>query len=249
MVSLLNEPHVTHVGIAFDTVIESVRNKLFAGYKTGDGIDPALFSQFPIAEQAARALGLVTWSMIDFECDDALATMAALADADPRVERVSICSPDKDLTQCVRGDRIVTVDRMRKKTLNEAGVIEKFGVPPALIPDLLALTGDDADGVPGLAGFGLKGAAAVLTELGPIEALPAPPWPKTLRSADKLAATFAGGRDAALLYKRLTTLVKDVPLETSVDDLRWERPSDETLRTLGALIDDDRLPERLKARP
>jgi 5'-3' exonuclease len=248
LLSLLKQPECTHLGIAFDTVIESFRNDLFAGYKTGEGIDPNLKAQFPLVEQATRALGLVTWSMIDFECDDALATMAARAVNDDRVECVHLCSPDKDLCQMVQGERVVLVDRIRKKTLDEAGVLEKFGVPPRLIPDLLALVGDDADGVPGLAGFGMKGAAAVLNQFGSVEGIPAAPWPKEfkVRGADALAATFTSSRDDALLYKRLTTLRTDVPLAESVDDLRWRGPNAALLAQLAIDLDDGALVERVE---
>lgn len=237
----------THVGVAFDTVIESFRNDLFAGYKTGAGIDPNLWNQFPLAEQATRALGLVTWSMIDFECDDALATMAARAAKDPRVSRVNICSPDKDLCQCVVGDRVVTVDRMRKTTYDEAAVAVKFGVPPRAIPDLLALIGDDADGVPGIPGFGAKTASALLQRYGSVEAIPDGPWPKDLgvRGADKAAATLAAMRTEVALYKKLTTLVFDVPMTTTVDDLAWRGPDAKLLEQLANDLDDDGLVERV----
>lgn len=248
MLSLLREPDVTHVGIAFDTVIESFRNGLFAGYKTGDGIDANLLAQFPLVEEASRALGLVTWSMIDFECDDALATMAVRASADPRVTQVRVCSPDKDLTQVVTGSRIVCVDRIRKTTLDEAGVLAKFGVPPTAIADLLALVGDDADGVPGLPGFGMKSAAALLRHFGALEAIPDGPWPKELklRGADGLAATLAAHRDEARLYKVLTTLVTTVPLSTTVDDLRWRGPDDALLAALAITLDDASLVDRVQ---
>jgi 5'-3' exonuclease len=246
MLTLLKD--ATHAGVAFDTVIESFRNALFAGYKTGDGIDGALRAQMPLVEQAGRALGLVTWSMIDHECDDALATMAVRAAADPRVERVNICSPDKDLAQVVSGERVVLVDRIREKMLDEQGVVAKFGVPPRLIPDLLALVGDEADGVPGLPGFGLKGAAAALNRFGALERIPPPPWPDdaAIRGAGRLAATLDARRDDAALFKRLTTLVVDVPLTTSVDDLRWRGPDDAALAALAAALHDDGLVVRVQ---
>lgn len=246
LLSLLRDPEVDHVGVAFDTVIESFRNQLFDGYKTGAGVDDNLMRQFPLAEQATRALGLVTWSMIDWECDDALATMAARAAADPRVSRVHICSPDKDLAQCVTGDRVVLVDRIRKTTLDEAGVALKFGVPPKAIPDLLALIGDTADGVPGLTGFGEKSAAALLRKYGSVEAIPDGPWPKDigLRGGDKLAATLATSRKEVALYKKLTTLVLDVPLKESVDDLLWRGPDAALLAALARDLDDDNLVDR-----
>ena len=247
LLSLLKEPGCDHVGVAFDTVIESFRNELFAGYKTGAGIDANLHLQFPLAEKATRALGLVTWSMIDHECDDALATMAARAAADPRVSRVLICSPDKDLAQCVTGDRVVLVDRIRKTTLDEAGVALKFGVPPRCIADLLALTGDTADGVPGLAGFGEKSAAALLRKYGSVEAIPDGPWPKDtgVRGAEKLQATLSSSRKELALYKRLTTLVLDVPLRESVDDLLWRGPDATLLASLAHDLEDDGLVSRV----
>jgi 5'-3' exonuclease len=186
--------------------------------------------------------------MIDHECDDALATMAVRAAADVRVTRVNICSPDKDLGQVVVGERVVLVDRIREKVLDEAGVVAKFGVPPRLIPDLLALVGDDADGVPGLDGFGLKGAAAVLSRFGALEAVPPAPWPAdvTIRGAARLAATLDAHRADAALFKRLTTLVVDVPLQESVDDLRWRGPDEANLAHLAAALDDDGLIARVQ---
>ena len=173
MLALLGERDVTHVAIAFDHVIESFRNDLYPGYKTGDGIDPALYGQFGLAEDACRALGIVTWPMIEFECDDALATAAARFAAAPSVERVVVCSPDKDLAQCVQGERVVCFDRMRRKRLDERGVVEKFGVHPKSIPDWLALVGDSADGYPGIPRWGAKSAAAVLGAYEKLEAIPA----------------------------------------------------------------------------
>jgi 5'-3' exonuclease len=216
----------THVGIAFDTVIESFRNELFAGYKTGDGIEPALWSQFPLAERATRALGLVTWSMVEFEADDALATMALRAAADPRVRRVLVCTPDKDLGQVVRGERIVQLDRRQQVVLDETAVRTKLGVAPASIPDLLALVGDDADGIPGLPRWGRKSAAVVLAHYGSLDAIPDDPraWTVAVRGADALAASLAAQRDDARLYRRLATLRTDVPLAEDVDALRWRGP-------------------------
>lgn len=236
----------THVGVAFDTVIESFRNQLFAGYKTGDGIDPALHAQFPLAERATRALGLVTWSMIDFEADDALATMAARAAADARVQRVWLCSPDKDLGQCVVGERVVMVDRVRQKTLDAAAVREKFGVPPAGIPDLLALMGDDADGIPGLEGFGAKSAAALLARYGALESIPEGAWDVPVRGADRLRATLQARRAEAALYKRLATLRRDVPLAEGVDALAWKGPDEAALAALGLELADEGLVERAR---
>jgi 5'-3' exonuclease len=219
--SLLREPDVTHVGAATDHVVESFRNQLFAGYKTGAGVPPELMAQFPLAEDALRALGVVVWPMVEFEADDALAAAAARLVGE--VEQVVILSPDKDLCQCVRGTRVVTHDRRRGKTYDDAAVQEKFGVPPAAIPDLLALVGDTADGIPGIPGFGMKTAAAVLRVYGTIEKIPdaGTRWTVSVRGADRLAATLTGRRADALLYKRLATLRTDVPLHESLADLQW----------------------------
>jgi 5'-3' exonuclease len=219
--ALLREPEVTHVGAATDHVIESFRNRLFDGYKTGEGVPPELMSQFPLAEDALRALGVVVWPMVEFEADDALASAAArFAD---QVEQVVILSPDKDLCQCVRGQHVVTHDRRRVKTYDENAVHEKFGVAPHAIPDLLALVGDTADGIPGIPGFGMKTAAAVLRAYGSIETIPddAKRWTLKLRGADRLAATLAARRADALLYKRLATLRTDAPIAEPLADLEW----------------------------
>jgi 5'-3' exonuclease len=218
--ALLREPGVTHVAVAFDTVIECFRNQLFAGYKTGEGLDPVLFSQFPLAERGAAALGIPVWSMIDFEADDALATGAQRYAADPRVERIHLCSPDKDLAQCVRG-KVVALDRMRKRELDRDGVIAKFGVPPESIPDYLALVGDAADGIPGVPRWGAKSAAAVLSVYGHLENIPDGAWSVPVRGADALAASLREHREQARLYRVLATLREDVPLEETVDDLAW----------------------------
>lgn len=246
LVALLREPGVTHVGVAFDTVIESFRNRLFAGYKTGDGIDPPLWAQFPLAERAARALGLVTWSMVEFEADDALATMAVRAAADVRVERVFVGTPDKDLAQMVQGDRVVLLDRRKKLVLDDAAVRTKFGVAPRSIPDLLALVGDDQDGIPGLPRWGMKSAATVLAHYEHLDAIPdrAAEWAVPVRGAEALAASLAEHRDDARLYRRLATLRTDVPLPETVDDLRWRGPGADLDALLGA-IGFERLRERL----
>lgn len=219
--ALLREPGVTHIGAATDHVIESFRNRLFAGYKTGEGVAPDLLAQFPLAEDALRALGVVVWPMVEFEADDALATAAARFAE--QVEQVVILSPDKDLCQCVRGERVVTHDRRRGTTYDAAGVQEKFGVPPAAIPDLLALVGDDADGIPGIPGWGMKTAAAVLREYGSIEAIPndTAHWTVKVRGAERLTTALSARRDDALLYKSLATLRTDVPLSESLSDLEW----------------------------
>lgn len=224
LLALLRAESVTHAGVAFDTVIESFRNQLFAGYKTGDGLPEDLTAQFPLAEQVAAALGFVVWPMIEFEADDALASAAMLAAADDRVSQVVIVSPDKDFAQCVRGERIVCLDRMRSRTMNEEGVMSRFGILPASMPDYLALVGDDADGIPGLPGWGARSTAAVLARYGHIEDIPtdAREWDVTVRGAGKLAATLAASRPAALLYRQLATLRTDAPLGiVSVDDLAW----------------------------
>ncbi|HUS63849.1 MAG TPA: 5'-3' exonuclease H3TH domain-containing protein [Kofleriaceae bacterium] len=222
--AMLRGEEMTHVGVAFDTVIESFRNGLFDGYKTGAGLPEELTSQFPLAELAAEALGLVTWRMIEFEADDAIASAAAMAVADPAVEQVVIVSPDKDFAQCVRGERVVCLDRQRKRRMDEAGVAERFGVGPASIPDYLALVGDDADGIPGLPGWGAKGTAAVLARYGRIEDIPddVARWEVKVRGAAGLAAALAGARGDAALYRRLATLRTDAPLGvTGVAGLAW----------------------------
>ncbi len=217
---LLREEGATHVACATDHVIESFRNGLYPFYKTGEGIPEALSVQFPLVEDLMRALGLVVWPMIEFEADDALATGARLYAA---ADRVHICTVDKDLAQCVRGDHVVLVDRRRRTTTDEAGVIEKFGVSPAQIPDLLALVGDTADGYPGIPGFGKKTAARLLVEFGSIEAIPdtSARWPADVRGRDKLASTLAASREQAALFKRLATLRDDVPISESFEDLAW----------------------------
>ncbi len=222
--ALLREPGVTHVAVAFDHVIESFRNELFAGYKTSEGVPEDLLAQFEPAERVSRALGLVVWPMVEFEADDALATAAARFAADPSVERVVICTPDKDLAQCVRGTRVVCLDRRRQATLDEAGVVAKFGVPPASIPDWLALVGDDADGIPGLPGFGAKTAAALLARYHSIDAIADDPkdWPRYVRGAPNLAAILRGQRENARLYRTLATLRTDAPLAESLADLEWK---------------------------
>ena len=244
--ALLGERDVTHVAVAFDHVIESFRNELYPGYKTGDGIDPALLAQFGLAEDACRALGVVTWPMIEFECDDALATAARRFAAEPSVERVVVCSPDKDLAQCVQGERVVCYDRMRRKRLDERGVIEKFGVGPKAIPDWLALVGDSADGYPGIPRWGAKSAAAVLGVYSRIEAIPddAAEWRVSVRGAAALAASLAAHRAEALLFRRLATLRTDVPLAESLDDLRWRGPDAEALGALAEQWGDGAIVER-----
>ncbi|MBP1686232.1 MAG: polymerase [Deltaproteobacteria bacterium] len=221
MLALLRQPEVTHIAAATDHVIESFRNNLFSGYKSGAGVAPELLSQFSLAEEALRALGVTVWPMIEFEADDALATGAAhFVD---QVEQVVILSPDKDLCQCVRGERVVVHDRRKGTTLDAAAVQAKFGVPPQLIPDLLALVGDAADGIPGIPGWGMKTAATVLRAHGIIEHIPdeATQWNVRVRNAAAPAAALRARRPEALLYKQLATLRTDVPLREELADLEW----------------------------
>jgi 5'-3' exonuclease len=217
-----------YVGVATDHVIESFRNGLWPGYKTGAGIEPDLLAQFPLLEEALSALGIAVWPMVEFEADDALASGAAIAAADPRVDRVVICTPDKDLAQCVSGTRVVQLSRRTRTTLDEAGVIAKFGVRPASIPDYLALVGDSADGYPGLRGWGAKSAAAVLFRYGHLDQIPKDwrTWGVDAARPGALAATLADERDRALLFRDLATLRTHLPLFQSVDELRWEGPKE-----------------------
>ena len=222
----------THVGVATDHVIESFRNDLWPGYKTGEGVDPDLWSQAWPLEVALGALGVVVWPMVELEADDALASGAAVADDDQGVEQVIICTPDKDLGQCVRGNRIVQLDRRKDMLIDEGGVEAKFGVGPASIPDYLALVGDSADGFPGLAGWGAKSAATVLARWNHIEDIPPDPaaWEVTVRSAAKLATVLEECHQEALLFKDLATLRIDRSLLGSVEDLRWRGPTSEFAR-------------------
>lgn len=244
---LLQQPDVSHAAAAFDTEITSFRNEIFDGYKTGEEVDEELLQQFPLAEQAAAALGLVVWPMIEFEADDALATAAHRWSHENGVEQVLLCSPDKDLAQCVTGERIVCLDRRRETILDEEGVKEKFGVPPSSIPDWLALVGDSADGIPGLKGWGAKSAATVLARYGHLEDVPAEShdWDLKVRSAVRLAAVLATERQDALLYRRLATLRTDVPLKESLDDLRWRGARREALEAFCDEVGDRRLLDRV----
>lgn len=220
------EQGATHIAVATDHVIESFRNDLYPYYKTGAGIEHELISQFPILEEALQAMGVLVWPMVEFEADDALAAAAAKAALNKNVDRVVICTPDKDLSQCVVGSRVVQLDRRRETTRDEAGVIEKFGVKPASIPDYLALVGDTADGYPGLPGWGAKATAAVLSHYEHLENIPqdAKQWPASIRGAAKLATTLFGSYDDALLFRRLATLRLDVPVFEDLDELRWKGP-------------------------
>ena len=217
----------THMGVATDHVIESFRNDLWPGYKTGEGVEPDLLAQFPLLEEALSALGIVVWRMVEFEADDALAAAAKAAANDPRVERVIICTPDKDLAQCVRGTRVVQLDRRKNITRDELGVVAKFGVEPASIPDYLALVGDSADGFPGLPGWGAKSAAAVLAKFHHLESIPSDwrEWGVNVASPKALSSTLVANRDQALLFRVLATLRTDVPVFDSVDQLEWKGPT------------------------
>ncbi len=217
----------THIAVATDHVIESFRNELWAAYKTGAGVEPELMAQFPLLEEALFAVGVVVWPMVEFEADDALAAGATAAALDPRVERVIICTPDKDLAQCVRGTRIVQMDRRKRITRDEAGVVAKFGVAPTSIPDYLALVGDAADGYPGLSGWGAKSAAALLARYGHLEAIPADwrQWGVNVVKPSALAITLLRDRERAILFRTLATLRTDIPLFESVDQLQWKGPT------------------------
>ncbi|MGH2759598.1 MAG: 5'-3' exonuclease [Actinomycetota bacterium] len=222
------EGGVTHIGVATDHIIESFRNDMWPGYKSSAGIEPELLSQFHPLEDALKAMGVVVWPMVDVEADDALASAAAISARDERVEQVLICTPDKDVGQCVTGKRVVQFDRRKREMRDEAGVVKKFGVSPASIPDYLALTGDSSDGFPGLHGWGPKSAAAVLHRFGQIEAIPDDwhSWDVSVRGLDRLAKTLVENRELAMLFKDLATLRVDEVLFDNVDELRWQGPTD-----------------------
>jgi 5'-3' exonuclease len=245
--ALLNEPGVTHVACAFDHVIESFRNDLFDGYKTSQGVPDDLMSQFSLAERATHALGIVVWPMVEFEADDAIAAAADRWRETPDIEQIVLCTPDKDMAQCVRGSQVVCLDRLRRRVLDEAGVVEKFGVPPASIPDWLALVGDSADGYPGVPRWGTKSAAAVLAVYGHLEAIPdrESEWRVTVRGAAALAASLREHRDEAYLYRLLATLRSDVPIAEELDDLRWQGARHQELVALCRDIDDEGFVERV----
>jgi 5'-3' exonuclease len=228
----------THIAVATDHVIESFRNGLWPGYKTGEGVAPDLLAQFPLLEEVLAAAGIVVWPMIEFEADDALAAGAAKAAQDQRVKRVIICTPDKDLAQCVRGTRVVQLNRRTRAICDESGVVQKFGVPPASIPDYLALVGDAADGYPGLQGWGAKSSAAVLARFGHLESIPADfrEWQVNVTGAGTLAATLARDRELVMLFRTLATLRTDIPLFEDVDQLRWNGPTS-AFDAIGARLD------------
>jgi 5'-3' exonuclease len=217
----------THIAVATDHVIESFRNGLWPGYKTAEGVEPDLLAQFPLLEDILSAAGIVVWPMVEFEADDALAAAAQHAAQDARVEQVIICTPDKDLAQCVRGQRIVQLNRRTRVTMDEAAIIQKFGVAPGSIPDYLALVGDAADGYPGLRGWGAKSSAAVLSKFRHLEQIPADwrEWHVNAAGASGLADTLHRERDRALLFRTLATLRTDIPLFNGVEELRWNGPT------------------------
>jgi 5'-3' exonuclease len=245
--SLLREDQVTHAACAFDHVIESFRNQLYAGYKTSAGVPEDLLAQFELAERATHALGVVVWSMVEFEADDALATAAARWGDAPGVDRIVICTPDKDVAQCVRGSQVVAFDRLRRRLLDEPGVVAKFGVAPASIADWLALVGDSADGYPGVPRWGAKSAAAVLGVYGRIDAIPddARWWRVPVRGAAALAESLRAHRTEAALYRKLATLRTDVPLGETIDDLRWRGARRDELTALCREIGDEAFLERI----
>jgi 5'-3' exonuclease len=246
LLSLLTRPDVTHLAYAFDHVIESFRNDLFPGYKTSKGVAAELLAQFPLAEEAVAALGVVVWPMVEFEADDALATAATRFRSEPGVDQIVICSPDKDLAQVVSGNQVVCWDRRRDIIYDEAAVLAKFGVRPSSIPDWLALVGDSADGYPGLSGWGPKSAAAVLARYEHIESFPEDPgqWGLGIARARRLAESLRDHREDVFLYRRLATLRQDVPLQERVADLEWRGALDR-LKPLCRELGDDKLVERV----
>lgn len=246
---LLGSPGVTHVGVAFDHVIESFRNDLYPGYKTSAGVDPDLLAQFPLAEQAVAALGLVVWPMVEFEADDALASAAARFKGEKAVKQILLCSPDKDLAQLISGKRIVGWDRRREIILDEKGVQEKFGVRPESIPDWLALVGDAADGYPGIPGWGAKSASAVLSKYKHIEAIPGDPTKWRVASvspgrAGTLSTNLTSRQKEARLYRKLAMLREDVPLRETLEDLEWRGARPE-LKELCLELGEKQLPARI----
>lgn len=249
LVMLLAQPDVSHVAYAFDHVIESFRNDLYAGYKTGEGIDPDLWSQFQLAEDLVAAAGVTVWPMVEFEADDALASAAQRWQSDPRVEQILICSPDKDLAQMVTGDKVVCWDRRRDIVLNEAGVFAKYGVAPASIPDWLALVGDSADGYPGIPGWGAKSASGVLAKFGRLEDISEDTRTWQIQGmgpgrAASLSLNLEARRAEVMLYRKLAILRTDVPLAEDLHDLEW-RGATPQLRQLCKKLDDESIAERI----
>jgi 5'-3' exonuclease len=246
LLMLLGSPGVSHVAVAFDHVIESFRNDLYTGYKTSEGVDPILLDQFPLAEKAVSALGVVVWPMIEFEADDALATAVSRFRKNKSVEQILICSPDKDLSQLVEGKKVVCWDRRREIIIDEAGVVEKFGVKPESIPDYLALVGDAADGYPGIQGWGAKSTSTVLAKFKHIESIPKDPkkLPLGLGRATTLVENLGQNYEEALLFRELSTLREDVPLKENLQDLEWQGAYTR-LKKLCHELGDERIPERI----
>jgi len=243
---LLSDPDVTHIGCAFDHVIESFRNDLYPGYKTGEGTDPGLLAQFTLAEEAVAALGIVVWPMEEFEADDAIGSAVARFKDEKAVEQIVICSPDKDLAQLVSGGRVVCWDRRRDIVIDEPGVVEKYGVLPSSIPDWLALVGDSADGFPGIPGWGAKSASTVLSRFGHIEDIPEAldTWGMSAGRAARLWENLSPRREEAFLYRELATLRTDIPLKENLADLEWQGAY-ERLKELCAQLGEERIPERV----
>jgi 5'-3' exonuclease len=249
LLMLLTSPGVTHVGVAFDHVIESFRNDLYTGYKTSEGVDPDLLAQFPLAEEAVSALGVVVWPMVEFEADDALGTAAKRFKKNRSVEQILVCSPDKDLAQVVEGNKVVCWDRRRDIIIDEAGVVEKYGVDPQSMPDWLALVGDSADGYPGIPGWGAKSASVVLAHYKQMEMIPDDPgkWKVSSISHGRvasLAESLSQRRSEALLYKKLATVREDVPLEEKLNDLKWQGAYGR-FRDFCHDLGEERIPERI----
>ncbi len=246
LLMMLQSPDVTHVAVAFDHVIESFRNKLYAGYKTGAGVDPILMAQFPLAEKAVSALGVVVWPMVEFEADDAIATATARFKKHKSVEQIVICSVDKDLTQMVDGERVVCWDRRREIILDEKGVVEKFGVKPESIPDYLALVGDSADGYPGIQGWGAKSTSTALAKFKHIESIPKDPkkLPLGLGRATTLVENLGQNYKDAMLFRELSTLRADVPLKETLKELEWQGAYPR-LRKLCQELREERIAERV----
>ncbi len=246
LLALIQISGATHLACAFDHVIESFRNELYAGYKTGAGVDLELLSQFPLAEEAVSALGVVVWPMVEFEADDAIATAADRFGQEPAVEQVVICSPDKDLAQLVSDARVVCWDRRREIIYDEKAVIEKYGVPPASIPDWLALVGDSADGFPGVPAWGAKSAAAVLTAYQHLESIPENPlqWELPAGRALRLSESLQSHKEEAFLFRRLATVRRDVPIQESIGDLEW-RGAHRRLAELCQELGEKNLPARI----
>ena len=246
LLMLLTSPEVTHVAVAFDHVIESFRNDLYPGYKTGEGVDAILMAQFPLAEKAVSALGIVVWPMVEFEADDAIATATARFKKNKSVEQIVICSVDKDLTQMVEGQHVVCWDRRREIILDEKGVVEKFGVSPESIPDYLALVGDSADGYPGIQGWGAKSTSTVLAKFKHIESIPKDPkkLPLGLGRATTLIENLQQNYEDAMLFRELSTLRYDVPLNEKLSDLKWIGAYPR-LKKICHELGDERIPERI----